>query len=127
MTPDSTLKLICRVVQSTEASAFIFWYHNNRMINYDLDRGINVSTEAVPLVLLACCPMVLGKFQHSINTRKNQTVASMKYGQCVSTHECVRVVAVRIRRDGICDERHMQRHQLTKPRSVLDDTIARCR
>uniref|UniRef100_A0A182WM82 Ig-like domain-containing protein n=1 Tax=Anopheles minimus TaxID=112268 RepID=A0A182WM82_9DIPT len=47
LTPDSTLKLICRVVQSTEASAFIFWYHNNRMINYDLDRGINVSTEAV--------------------------------------------------------------------------------
>ncbi|XP_053662760.1 uncharacterized protein LOC128711896 [Anopheles marshallii] len=46
LTPDSTLKLICRVVQSTEASAFIFWYHNNRMINYDLDRGINVSTEA---------------------------------------------------------------------------------
>ncbi|XP_058458635.1 uncharacterized protein LOC131435115 isoform X1 [Malaya genurostris] len=46
LTPDSTLKLICRVVQSTEASAFIFWYHNNRMINYDIDRGINVSTEA---------------------------------------------------------------------------------
>ncbi|XP_053674098.1 uncharacterized protein LOC128724397 [Anopheles nili] len=46
LTPDSTLKLICRVVQSTEATAFIFWYHNNRMINYDLDRGINVSTEA---------------------------------------------------------------------------------
>ncbi|XP_038115818.1 uncharacterized protein LOC6030950 isoform X1 [Culex quinquefasciatus] len=46
LTPDSTLKLICRVVQSTEASAFIFWYHNNRMINYDGDRGFNVSTEA---------------------------------------------------------------------------------
>ncbi|XP_062541521.1 lachesin-like [Armigeres subalbatus] len=46
LTPDSTLKLICRVVQSTEASAFIFWYHNNRMINYDVERGINVSTEA---------------------------------------------------------------------------------
>ncbi|XP_055608088.1 uncharacterized protein LOC129755561 [Uranotaenia lowii] len=46
LTPDSTLKLICRVVQSTEATAFIFWYHNNRMINYDADRGINVSTEA---------------------------------------------------------------------------------
>uniref|UniRef100_A0A182P5X8 Ig-like domain-containing protein n=1 Tax=Anopheles epiroticus TaxID=199890 RepID=A0A182P5X8_9DIPT len=50
LTPDSTLKLICRVVQSTEASAFIFWYHNNRMINYDLDRGINVSTEAATII-----------------------------------------------------------------------------
>lgn len=37
---------MCRIVQNTEASAFIFWYHDNRMINYDSDRGINVSTEA---------------------------------------------------------------------------------
>lgn len=46
LTPGSTLKLICRVLQSTEKTAYIFWYHNNRMINYDVDRGINVSTEA---------------------------------------------------------------------------------
>ncbi|XP_031626478.1 uncharacterized protein LOC116342847 [Contarinia nasturtii] len=46
LTPGSTLKLMCRIVQNTEASAFIFWYHDNRMINYDVDRGINVSTEA---------------------------------------------------------------------------------
>lgn len=46
LTPGSTLKLMCRVVQSTENPAFIFWYHNNRMINYDVDRGINVSAEA---------------------------------------------------------------------------------
>uniref|UniRef100_A0A336M9X6 CSON014215 protein n=1 Tax=Culicoides sonorensis TaxID=179676 RepID=A0A336M9X6_CULSO len=46
LTPGSTLKLICRVLQSTEKTAYIFWYHNNRMINYDMDRGINVSTEA---------------------------------------------------------------------------------
>lgn len=37
---------MCRITQNTEASAFIFWYHDNRMINYDGDRGINVSTEA---------------------------------------------------------------------------------
>lgn len=46
LTPGSTLKLTCRITQNTEASAFIFWYHDNRMINYDGDRGINVSTEA---------------------------------------------------------------------------------
>ncbi|XP_068146298.1 uncharacterized protein dpr13 isoform X2 [Drosophila tropicalis] len=45
LTPGSTLRLQCRVVQNTEASEFIFWYHDNRMINYDIDRGINVSTE----------------------------------------------------------------------------------
>lgn len=46
LTPGSTLKLMCKIVQNTEASAFIFWYHDNRMINYDVERGINVSTEA---------------------------------------------------------------------------------
>lgn len=46
LTPGSTVKLICKVLQSTEATAYIFWYHDNRMINYDLDRGINVSSAA---------------------------------------------------------------------------------
>lgn len=46
LTPGSTLKFMCRIVQNTESSKFIFWYHDNRMINYDFDRGINVSTEA---------------------------------------------------------------------------------
>lgn len=46
LTPGSTLKLMCRITQNTETSAFIFWYNDNRMINYDFDRGINVSTEA---------------------------------------------------------------------------------
>ncbi|KAM7341604.1 defective proboscis extension response 13 isoform 2-T5 [Cochliomyia hominivorax] len=45
LTPGSTLRLQCNVVQNTEISEYIFWYHDNRMINYDADRGINVSTE----------------------------------------------------------------------------------
>lgn len=44
------LKLICRIVETAEASAYIFWYHDNRMINYDVDRGINVSTDAGNLI-----------------------------------------------------------------------------
>lgn len=43
--PGSLLRLQCSVVQSTEPPTYVFWYHNNRMINYDLDRGINVTTE----------------------------------------------------------------------------------
>lgn len=46
MKPGSTLRLACRVQQSTEPPLYIFWYHNNRMINYDSDRGVNVTTEA---------------------------------------------------------------------------------
>ncbi|CAK1547602.1 unnamed protein product [Leptosia nina] len=43
--PGSTLRLQCSVVQTTEAPAFVFWYHNSRMINYDVERGINVTTD----------------------------------------------------------------------------------
>ncbi|XP_047519742.1 uncharacterized protein LOC125059381, partial [Pieris napi] len=43
--PGSTLRLQCSVVQTTEAPAFVFWYHNSRMINYDAERGINVTTD----------------------------------------------------------------------------------
>lgn len=50
LTPDSTLRLICRVVQSTETVAFLFWYHDERMINYD--PGINITTEAGELLSL---------------------------------------------------------------------------
>ncbi|XP_061391856.1 uncharacterized protein LOC133327307 [Musca vetustissima] len=46
LTPGSTLKLNCVIVQNTENSEYIFWYHDNRMINYDFDRGINVSTDS---------------------------------------------------------------------------------
>ncbi|GJQ82589.1 hypothetical protein Trydic_g19614 [Trypoxylus dichotomus] len=45
--PGSGLRLQCIVLQSTEAPSYVFWYHNNRMINYDVDRGINVTTELV--------------------------------------------------------------------------------
>ncbi|KAI8423497.1 hypothetical protein MSG28_012610, partial [Choristoneura fumiferana] len=48
--PGSTLRLQCAVVQTTEAPAFVFWYHNSRMINYDAERGINVTTDAAQRV-----------------------------------------------------------------------------
>lgn len=43
--PGSTLRLSCRVLQSMDTPLYLFWYHNNRMINYDLHRGVNVSTD----------------------------------------------------------------------------------
>ncbi|XP_025837624.1 lachesin-like, partial [Agrilus planipennis] len=43
--PGSGLRLQCTISQSTEPPLFVFWYHNNRMINYDADKGINVTTE----------------------------------------------------------------------------------
>lgn len=43
--PGSTLQLHCVVRKSTEQPSFLFWYHNQRMINYDQERGVNVSTD----------------------------------------------------------------------------------
>lgn len=43
--PGSQLRLTCRIVENIENPLYIFWYHNNRMINYDTHRGINVTIE----------------------------------------------------------------------------------
>lgn len=45
----SSLRLICRLQGSTQAPLFVFWYHSDRMINFDTDRGLIVhinSTES---------------------------------------------------------------------------------
>ncbi|XP_077287796.1 uncharacterized protein LOC143912392 [Arctopsyche grandis] len=43
--PGSALRLQCVVLKATETPSYIFWYHNSRMINFDLDLGVNVSTD----------------------------------------------------------------------------------
>lgn len=45
--PGSTLQLHCLVKKSTEVPSYLFWYHNFRMINYDVEQGVNVSTDLV--------------------------------------------------------------------------------
>ncbi|XP_050519925.1 myotilin-like isoform X2 [Daktulosphaira vitifoliae] len=45
----SSLRLVCRLRESTQAPSFVFWYHSDRMINFDTDRGLIVhinSTES---------------------------------------------------------------------------------
>lgn len=48
----STLRLVCTIRQSTEAPAFVFWYHEDRMINYDTTRGVSVLSEKASSVLV---------------------------------------------------------------------------
>ncbi|GIX92972.1 hypothetical protein CDAR_595163 [Caerostris darwini] len=35
----SSINLTCMIMDSPEAPAYVFWYHDNRMINYDSSRG----------------------------------------------------------------------------------------
>lgn len=42
----STINLTCVITESTFPPVYVFWYHDDRMINYDAQRGgIKVSTE----------------------------------------------------------------------------------
>ncbi|PSN44261.1 hypothetical protein C0J52_24562 [Blattella germanica] len=38
----SSLRLTCLLKKSTEPPVYVFWYHESRMINYDLGRGVRV-------------------------------------------------------------------------------------
>uniref|UniRef100_A0A1B0GJ22 Ig-like domain-containing protein n=1 Tax=Lutzomyia longipalpis TaxID=7200 RepID=A0A1B0GJ22_LUTLO len=40
---NSPIRLHCRLVNNTVKFEFLFWYHNERMINYDKNNGINIS------------------------------------------------------------------------------------
>ncbi|XP_026822639.1 hemicentin-2-like [Rhopalosiphum maidis] len=42
---NSPLHLECVVQQSPVDPVYIFWYHDSRMINYDIDRGVNVTSD----------------------------------------------------------------------------------
>ncbi|KAF7396585.1 hypothetical protein HZH66_007447 [Vespula vulgaris] len=45
--PGSILQLHCVIKKSTETPSYLFWYHNHRMINYDIEHGVNVSTDLI--------------------------------------------------------------------------------
>ncbi|XP_075215085.1 neurotrimin-like [Lycorma delicatula] len=45
----SVISLVCMIDKSPQPPQYVFWYHNNRMINYDTARGgISVETESGP-------------------------------------------------------------------------------
>lgn len=45
----STISLVCIIENSPSPPQYVFWYHNERMINYDTTRGgVTVSTEPGP-------------------------------------------------------------------------------
>ncbi|KAG8236122.1 hypothetical protein J437_LFUL000485 [Ladona fulva] len=45
----SAISLVCIIEKSPSPPQYVFWYHNERMINYDTSRGgITVETEPGP-------------------------------------------------------------------------------
>ncbi|XP_037780724.1 uncharacterized protein LOC119577110 [Penaeus monodon] len=41
----SGLRLVCVIKGATEPPAYIFWFQNERMVNFDANRGVNVTSE----------------------------------------------------------------------------------
>ncbi|KRT85242.1 Immunoglobulin [Oryctes borbonicus] len=46
----SLLRLVCSFRQATEPPAYVFWYHEQKMINYD--EGVSVTTDRSSSILL---------------------------------------------------------------------------
>ena len=48
----STLKLVCHLKQSSVTPDFVFWYQDERMINYEGANGVKVISDAVSSTLI---------------------------------------------------------------------------
>ncbi|XP_075981519.1 protein amalgam-like [Anticarsia gemmatalis] len=62
----STINLVCIIEKSPVPPQYVFWYHNARMINYDVSRGVSVLTEPGPKTQSALAIRAAGP-QHSGN------------------------------------------------------------
>ncbi|KFB48292.1 AGAP005794-PA-like protein [Anopheles sinensis] len=48
----STLRLECKLKRATESPLYVFWYHEDRMVNYDQEDGVSVSNNKLSSSIL---------------------------------------------------------------------------
>ncbi|XP_031767148.1 uncharacterized protein LOC113515804 [Galleria mellonella] len=87
----SMLRLICIVKRSTEPPSYVFWYFENRMINYDLN-GVNVHNgrQTSELVIgkaepkhagnYTCVPANAKAASVTVHVVQSETPAAMQHG-----------------------------------------------
>ncbi|XP_077299470.1 zwei Ig domain protein zig-8-like [Arctopsyche grandis] len=92
----SMLRLSCQVRKSTEPPTYLFWYHENRMINYDLD-GVVVthSRQSSELVIqhaeprhagnYTCAPANAKPDSVTVHILHSETPAAMQHGNQSAT------------------------------------------
>ncbi|XP_052897826.1 titin-like [Anopheles moucheti] len=49
----STLRLECKLKRATESPLYVFWYHEDRMVNYDQEDGVSVSNNKLASSILS--------------------------------------------------------------------------
>jgi hypothetical protein len=84
--PGSVLRLTCRVVENIENPLYIFWYHNNRMINYDQHRGVNVSTEHGNASMHSLIDRATAHFSLSLFPFTDNRYSELQISQTTITH-----------------------------------------
>ncbi|RZF35091.1 hypothetical protein LSTR_LSTR009683 [Laodelphax striatellus] len=76
----STISLVCIIENSPQPPQYVFWYHNDRMINYDTARGgVTVSTEPGPkthsrLVVNRATPADSGNYTCRASNTEQDTI-----------------------------------------------------
>ncbi|XP_038218236.1 uncharacterized protein LOC119836831 [Zerene cesonia] len=93
----SMLKLVCVVKRSTEPPSYVFWYFENRMINYDLN-GVSVHNgrHTSELVIgkaeprhagnYTCVPANARAASVTVHVVQSETPAAMQHGNNVSSN-----------------------------------------
>ncbi|XP_065213331.1 limbic system-associated membrane protein-like [Planococcus citri] len=85
----SEMHLTCKFIQSTEEPSFVFWYHENMMINFDQYRGIstfkNKSTSSLTIATInhshsgnySCVPSNMKPASISVHILDDEKPAAM--------------------------------------------------
>ncbi|XP_069672048.1 lachesin-like [Periplaneta americana] len=88
----STLRLVCTLKQSTEPPVYVFWYHEDRMINYDKERGVAVHSDRSSSVLViaeaqkrdsgnySCVPSNARPASINVHVLNGEKPAAMQHG-----------------------------------------------
>ncbi|XP_025406630.1 hemicentin-2-like isoform X2 [Sipha flava] len=93
----SSLRLVCRLQGSTQAPLFVFWYHSDRMINFDTDRGLIVHINSTESDLImpytntsdsgnyTCQPQNIPPATIHVHVLQSEVPAAMQHGVRSST------------------------------------------
>ncbi|XP_023705892.1 uncharacterized protein LOC111863630 [Cryptotermes secundus] len=88
----SKLRLVCTLRQSTEPPVYVFWYHEERMINYDKERGVAVHSDRSSSVLVvaeaqkrdsgnySCVPSNARSASINVHVLNGEKPAAMQHG-----------------------------------------------
>ncbi|XP_023217411.1 zwei Ig domain protein zig-8-like isoform X2 [Centruroides vittatus] len=92
----NTINLTCIITESTSPPVYVFWYHDDKVINYDSTRGIRVATEKGPTTIsrlqihnahpsdsgnYSCVPSYADPANITVHVLNGEKPAAMQHGR----------------------------------------------